>query len=411
MTALRLIAVVCTAQVLAQIGAYTLPALLPTFIHLWALSNAEAGWITSIFYAGYTLSVPILVSLTDRVDARRVYGFGVALTTCAHVGFAWVADGFWWALLFRAMAGIGWAGTYMPGLKVLSDSLNGRTQSRGVAWHAASVGVSGALSFVVAGAMASWFGWPSAFGFGGLCAALALLLAWFVMPRQAHRPALQGKALLDFRPVLRNRSAMAYALGYGVHTWEMNALRGWAVTFLTFAAARSGEAAVYVAPTVIATAMGLLGTWASVFGNELSIRFGRPQLVLSAMIGSILLASMIGFSAGVSYYVAASLVVLYGMFIWLDSSSLTAGTVGSAVPEHRGATLAMHSTLGYAGGFAGPLMIGWVLDLAGGASVMAWGLAFAHLAVIMLVGPLAILLLRPQALAGDRGATVRQVTK
>jgi hypothetical protein len=71
----------------------------------------------------------------------------------------------------------------------------------------------------------------------------------------------------------------------------------------------------------------------------------------------------------------------------------------------------MHSTLGYAGGFAGPLMIGWVLDLAGGASVMAWGLAFAHLAVIMLVGPLAILLLRPQALAGDRGATVRQVTK
>ena len=38
--------------------------------------------------------------------------------------------------------------------------------------------------------------------------------------------------LFDFRPVLRNRSAMAYAIVYGIHTLEMNALRGWGVAFL-----------------------------------------------------------------------------------------------------------------------------------------------------------------------------------
>ena len=72
MSPLRLITTVCTAQVLAQIGAYTLAALLPTIIQTWSLSNAEAGWLTSTFYAGYTLSVPVLVSLTDRMDPRRV---------------------------------------------------------------------------------------------------------------------------------------------------------------------------------------------------------------------------------------------------------------------------------------------------------------------------------------------------
>src|SRR6185312_2818302 len=111
LTPARLVTAVCAAQVCAQIGAYTWPALLPGFIAEWHLTNREAGWITGIFYAAYTLSVPILVTLTDRVDARKVYLSGVALTIASHLGFAVLADGFWSAAVARALAGIGWAGT------------------------------------------------------------------------------------------------------------------------------------------------------------------------------------------------------------------------------------------------------------------------------------------------------------
>ncbi len=400
----RLIATVCTAQVLAQIGAYTLAAVLPVMIQAWSLSNAQAGWIMSAFYGGYTLSVPVLVSLTDRMDPRRVYCCGVSMLLCSHLAFALVADQFWWGIVCRTIAGIGWAGTYMPGLKVLSDALEGRTQSRGVAWHAASVGISGALSFVVSGTIAAGFGWRWAFGFGAMCTGIALLIGLLGIPkRPVDRPTDQPqRALLDFRPVFRNRSAMAFALGYAVHTWEMNALRGWVVTFLSFTAlSYKGEAAL-IAPTTVATAMGLIGTWASVFGNEMSIRFGRQRLILTAMVGCIIVGSVIGFASAISYYFTAGLVILYGLLIWLDSSSLTAGTVGSAEPSHRGATLAVHSTLGYAGGFVGPLMMGWILDLAGGQSAWGWGLAYAHVAAVMLLGPIAITVLRPKVIAGDR---------
>jgi MFS family permease len=405
---LRLIATVCTTQVLAEIGVYALPALLPTLMWTWSLSNAEAGWITSIYYVGYALSSPVLISLTDRVEPRWVYCWGMILLTGSHLGFALVADGFWGAMTCRTLAGIGWAGAYMPGLKVLSDRLEGRMQSRGVSWHAAAIGVSGALSFVVAGTVAAWFHWRWAFGVGAMGTCMALFIAVLAMPKQPPRPvtAAATRRLLDFRPVLRNRAAMAYALGYGVHSWEVNALRGWAVTFLTFTALHQGGATPLVGPTVVATTMGLLSTWASVFGNELSIRFGRPRLVLMAMIGSMALASLIGFAAALPYPVAAGLVLLYGLFAWLDSSSLTAGTVGSAVPDARGATLAVHSTLGYAGSAVGPLMVGWILDVAGGQSVFGWGVAFAHVALVMVVGPLALLRFRPQALAGDHGAMV-----
>jgi len=62
----------CAAQACAQIGAFSVAALLPTLIATWSLTNTEAGWISGIYYAAYTLVVPLLSSLTDRVDPKRV---------------------------------------------------------------------------------------------------------------------------------------------------------------------------------------------------------------------------------------------------------------------------------------------------------------------------------------------------
>src|SRR6185503_15261697 len=286
--------------------------------------------------------------------------------------------------------------------KLLADRVDPSLMSRAVAGHAASIGVAGAVSFMLAGVGERWLGWRGAFGIATAFAAAAWLMVFaFAPPNPRRARAPQGAALFDFRPVLRNRSAMAYAVAYCVHTWEMNALRGWAVAFLAWVATTSGESRAWLAPTVVATVMGLVGTWASVGGNELSIRLGRQRLVRLAMASSIVCAAVIGFLGGRSYTLASGLVLLYGLLIWLDSSSLTAGAAGSAEPHRRGATLAMHSMLGYAGGFLGPLVIGWVLDLSGGMSTTGWGLAFLHIAIVVLIGRTAFVWLRPRALAGD----------
>jgi MFS family permease len=142
---------IVASQMLAQLGAFALPALLPGYINRWSLSKTEAGWLVGIFFAAYVVMVPALVTLTDRVPVRRVYLLGTGLTAVSHLGFALLADGFWSAFLFRVLAGIGWAGTYMPGLIAIADPLQGIAQSRAVSWHAAGVGISGAASFSIAG--------------------------------------------------------------------------------------------------------------------------------------------------------------------------------------------------------------------------------------------------------------------
>jgi predicted MFS family arabinose efflux permease len=408
-TPARLVALVCVAQVCAQIGAYTWPALLPGFIASWHISNGAAGWITGVFYAAYTVSVPVLVTLTDRIDPRSVYLTGVGLTVASHVGFAAFADGPWSAGAARVLAGVGWAGTYMTGLKLLADRVEPRLVSRAVAGHAASIGIAGALSFLFAGLLNRWIGWRGAFGGAAGAAMVAWLIVFLWAPARERQPdAPADGVFFDFRPVLRNRSAMAYAIAYCAHTWEMNALRGWAVTFLAYVARTTGEQNPWIAPTVVATAMGLIGTSASVAGNEVSIRLGRQRLVRLAMTAGVACGAVIGFLGVRSYRIASALVLFYALTIWLDSSSLTAGAAGNADPRRRGATLALHSMAGYGGGFVGPLMIGWLLDWSGGMSTIGWGLAFLHVAVVVLLGQLGFVALRPRDLVGDLSRATEQ---
>lgn len=94
------------AQFLVQVGAFSLPALLPSYLADWNLSKTEGGWLVGIFFAAYVAAVPILVSLTDRIPTRRIYAIGA-------------------------------------GLKAITDTLHGDEQSRAVSAHAAGVGIAG----------------------------------------------------------------------------------------------------------------------------------------------------------------------------------------------------------------------------------------------------------------------------
>jgi predicted MFS family arabinose efflux permease len=403
----RLVAVVCAGQVLVQIGAFFWPALLPGMIPLWRLSNSEAGWITASFYGAYMVSVPVLVTSADRIDPKNVYLFGVAATAAGHLMFALFADGFWSAVALRALTGMGWAGTYMTGLKLLADRVDAKMMARATAGHAASIGISGALSFACGDLIAAAAGWRAAFFAAALSAAVAWVLVVLIVPSQGNRaaPATDGLGIYDFRPVFRNSSAMAYAIAYCIHTLEMSALRGWGVAFLGYVAASTGAStAAVLSPAIVATGLGLIGTVASVVGNEAAIRFGRRRLIVSAMLASILIGATIGFISSTSYAVAAVLITLYGIVVWLDSASLTAGTAGTAEPSRRGATLAVHSMLGYAGGFVGPLLVGWMLDLSGGMSQIGWGLSFLSVAMLMILAVMTFWLIRPRELEGDNSA-------
>jgi len=386
-----LTAVMSLCLVLAILPLASFPALIPTFTTEWQLSNTEAGWISGVYFFGYMLTVPFLMSATDRMDARLVYFGGTALSSAATLAFAWLVQGFWSALAWRAIAGIGLAGTYMPGLKVLTDRSEGGV-SRAVAAYTACFSVGSGCSFLLAGSVADAQGWRLAFVACALGPLAALVCtAVLLRPRPPPPPRSRISLLTGFGRALGNRAVIGYILAYSSHNFEALAMRGWVVSLLVFAAARPDAQGFPWSPTEIATALTVLGLPGTILGNELALRIGRNRAIVLIMLGSAGFSAAVAGATEAPYWVLVVLVILHGMSIPADAGAIVAGTVDAADSEVQGASLALQASAGFGASFLGPLVVGIVLDLMGGAqSALAWRWAFLAIAGFACLGPLAI---------------------
>lgn len=387
-SSLRTVLILCGAEVLSMGGFATYAALLPLLQREWVLSNSQAGLISGTFFGAYMLTAPFLVGLTDRTDARRIYLLACSLAVTGCAGFAFLAQGLLSAMACQALIGAGLAGTYMPGLHILADQVQGPTQSRSIAFYTSTFGFGTSGSLLLAGVL-SHFHWTWAFAAAGLGPMLAGPLVFFSFPSRPPATTQESlAALLDFRPVIANREAFGYILGYLVHCWELFGLRSWLPAFFAFSlgmtAAKSGS---LLGAATLAALINLLGPAASILGNELALRHGRRKVVLLVMASSGALSCLVGFAAPLPILLVFLLVAGYNFTVMADSAALTAGLVAAADPQRRGTAMALHSLFGFGGGFIAPLVFGGVLDLAGGnANVLAWGIAFASLGFGCLVG-------------------------
>jgi MFS family permease len=395
LTPVQLTLLMCGAEICSMTGFAAYTTLLPVLQREWALSNSEAGLVSGIYYAGYVTATLILTSLTDRVDSRRVYLFACLMSCTGAAGFMLFAGGLASALVFQFLIGAGLGGSYMPGLKMLADHLDGAGQSRAVAFYTATFGIGSTLSILACGWIGTAYGWQAAFAWGAGGPLVAAALVNLLMARGRMRAASQpAPALIDFRPVLRNRRTVPYIIGYLAHNYELFGQRSWMVAFLVFTASlQPADAPMWVGASTLAALINLLGPVMSISGNELALRFGRTRVIFTFMTASGVLACALGYTAALPWLLVFLIMcVHYGLMLG-DSAALTAGAVAAAHPDERGATMAVYSFVGFSSAFFAPLVFGAVLDLAGGnRSLLAWGLAFASIGLFGVLAPVARLL-------------------
>ncbi|OKO80834.1 arabinose ABC transporter permease [Bradyrhizobium sp. NAS96.2] len=362
------------------------PAILAGFlIPEWHLSGAQAGLLSGSGAAGYMLTVPVLATLTDRIDARKILIAGSALSAFGTALFGLFATDLWSGALCNAIAGIGFAGAYMPGLKALTDRLAPGDSSRAVTFYTSSFSLGVGLSFLVAQLVAESFGWRAAFLVTAVGPLLMLTASALLKPLE---PKPSASRLLNFAPVLRNTNAMGFVLGYGAHCFELYGIRTWIVAFWTFVAARHPTS---LTPLIVSVAFSLLAMPASILGNELALKLGRHRAITAVMFASAAVALLIGLLSDQSPWVLMPLLLVYALTVPADSGALTSGMTMAADPKNRGATMAVHSTVGFSLSALGAWALGVALDAAGGAqSASAWTAAFAVLAFGILLGPLAL---------------------
>ena len=384
-----LVVAMCIGQVGNLLPHVVVPAVMAQhLIPLWQLSAGEAGLMASAFAIGYMLAVPVLTALTDRMDARRILLVGSAVSGLATLAFGLFADGLASAIFIWGLAGIGFAGAYMPGLKALTDRLGPGDISRSVTLYTASFSFGVGLSFLVAQLAADHFCWRTAFYLTGL-GPIAMIAAGLGMASVKPKPS--SRRLLDFKPVLRNRTALGYILGYGAHCFELYALRTWIVAYWAYVAARN-EGSALLDPVTVSVIAAVLAMPASIIGNEAAIQFGRHRAIIWFMSIGAAAAALIGLATNASPAFLLALMLIYVLAIPADSGALTSGMSASAHPDYRGATMALHSTVGFGLSALGGWGIGVAIDAGGGMNTSTgWLAAFLAMSIGGLFGPAALL--------------------
>ena len=398
MSARAWLAAVCASELGTLLVFSNFSALLPLLQREWGLSNSSAGLIVSFYQLGYIGAVMILATLTDYMPPRRIYLWSAFWTAAASLAFALWAQGFLSAILLRGAVGLGLAGTYMPGMRMVAERFAGGGRGFAMGCYIGTFTLGTGVSLLLTGWANGLWGWRWAFALTAAGPLLAGVIGWLVLPRgMAASPKTAPVAAHRERlgPVLKNRAALRLIAAYGAHTFELMGMRGWIVPFFTASLVASGAALTEAnqRAALAASAVLAIGALPHPFTGLLSDRFGRAKPISVLMLLSACCSLAIGWGLDWPFPALAALGLVYGVLITSESAIVSTGIADAAAPAYLGRTMALQSTVGFTSGALSPWAVGLVLDWAprlGASAGSAWIWGFGLLGVVALVGPLAV---------------------
>lgn len=388
---------ICLSELGTMLVFSSFSALLPILTVEWGLTNTEAGLILAFYQVGYIGVVAILATLTDYMPPRRIYLASAAWTFLASAAFAWWAQGFLSALLLRTLVGLGLAGTYMPGMRMVAERFarGGRGFAMGCYIGTFTLGTS--ISLLVTGLANGLWGWRAAFGITALGPAVAALIGYRALPAEPAAPAAPAArgARGALGPVLRNTGALRLITAYVAHTFELMGMRLWIAPFFTasLVASGAGLAEATQRGALAASAVLAVGALPHPFSGLVVDRFGRARPISIVMLLSAACSLTIGWGLAWPFAALVALGLLYGVLVTAESAMVSTGIADVAEPAYLGRTMALQSSAGFAAGALGPAVFGAMLDWApalGASAGSRWLWAFGALGLVALAGPLAV---------------------
>ena len=337
------------AELLGMALWFTGSAVGPTLAKLWTLTPSEVGWLTTAVQLGFVCGTALsaLLNLADVVPSRRLFTIAAIAGAIANVPLAFTSS-YSVALASRFLAGVCLAGVYPPAMKMASTWFRAR---RGVAVGtivgALTVGKASpylaqaipglGVSMITLGASAS--------------ALLAAIIVWMGYRDGPYEFPARPFSWARVRDVFGERQYRLALGGYLGHMAELYSFWTWIPSFLAASDVAHASPTGGVANARIAAIIGFgviaVGGIGCIWGGLVSDRIGRARLVTIAMAISGSCAIAIGFAWAQSWWLLATLALVWGFFVIADSAQFSVLATES-VPAHAvGTALTLQVSIGF----------------------------------------------------------------
>ena len=376
---------------LGQLAIMAVPSLSVELATLWDMDASRIGWLGGIYFVGYAVALPFLTGAANRMDGRIVYGVAALISAAASFSVALFADGFWWVLVLRFVAGIGFAGIHIVGMKLLADRLAGGSQTGASAYYMGVFAIGSGCSFLVAGLLSSSLGWEAVFVAAGIGSLLTLPTLLLIGPPLDGNEARSRRLFPDFKAALQDAEIIRYVIAYAGNLWEVFAVRVWFIPFLVYNAGLNEGTALDWKPTTVAALSVVIAVPLNLAIAELGGRWGRKPVIFAVSLASVLVCGMLGWQASGPYVFVLAMLLIHSVTSYGDVGAIAGGVVAASRGETRAAALALFGMVGFTFGFLGPLAVGLAVDLGGGRDEpVAWFWAFAVMALGSVASALAM---------------------
>ncbi len=380
------------------------PSALPIIREAWGLSDTEAGLINGMASAGSVIGALVLIPLTDKWRADRVLLASALTTAVGHLLFPLAAENLATAAPMRLAAGLGLAGVYVTGTRIVAERFPTTVRARAVGIYVTCFYLGTAASFALTGALIPVLEWRGAYTVAAGASFLTLVI--YALSLRGYRPtaAPASAGRIDFT-VLKNKNVAVVILGYFLHSVELIHVRTWLAPFLAFILVTQGglpgESAAAEAAVIVGVA-GLLGALAPFAGGVLSDRVGRLRGAMLLFVVSGALSFAIGWTVELPWATVVALAFIYSTAVGADSAIYSSAITEVADPARLGSTLGVHAFGAFGAGVISPVLFGAVLDLVGREHTAAWGLAFGTAGVGAVIAITAMAWLQAQGRGARR---------
>lgn len=356
-------------------------AVLPLIVDEWGLTGVEAGVVFSAFQAGYLVAIVPAGILADRHSPRWVIAVGATGTGVPTLIFAGFASGMLSGTFLRFLSGMFVAGVYVPGIRFVSDWFPSERRGRAIGLYIGTFELGSGLSFVFATVAAETFDWRLAVALTSV-GTLVVAPAVLGLTRDAPGRTTTTSSGFDFG-ILRNREFLSAVSIYSWHNWELFGVRNWLLAFLVAAPAFVALDSTLL-PGLLVGAMIVMSGVGNACGGWMSDRFGRPRTIAVGLASSAVLSSIFGFLDGLSLVALATVTLVYGFVLAVDSAPTSTLVTEVVDDTHIGTALSIQSLAGFSTTVVSPVVFGIALDRAG------YAVAFPTLASGALLGVLSV---------------------
>jgi MFS family permease len=339
------------------------------------------GVLGGSFMIVYTIVSPLMGWLGDRYNRRMLLAGGVGLWSLATVGTAFSTD-FYQMFFWRALLGVGEASYGVIAPALLADLFSVEKRGRAMGTYYLALPIGTALGFIIAGRVASHWGWPAVFFVVGLPGLLAALAGLVIL--DPGRGASEGKKfaakadrprLRDYAELFETPTFLFNTAGMAAATFATGAYAAWGSTFYQRVRGMSLKEANDSIGALLAIA-GLVGIALSMFLADLFRKYTRrAYLLLPALV--VLLSVPLGMLgildpeklSSLSFLFAASMLMA---MVLGPSNTVTANVVPA---NRRAAGYALFIFLIHLfGDISSPILLGGISNLFGSEGIVNSGL-------------------------------------